>query len=129
MLVIRMTLPRERVNEVRKYGTETDAMQKVVQQLINENGANPDVLESASFKKYHEMYIESNTKFGIAREGIEKSYVPAQLRNENTTWQLDYGTCVLTITHKTEKYTDTSVILDISDVDLSARDIEINRRA
>ena len=112
-----------------QYGTEADAMQKVIQQMIADNAANPDVMESASFKKYHGMYTETLSAFNIAKDEVEKMYVPAQIRNENTTWQLDYGSCVLTITHNTEKYFNDAVALDISDVDPSATDIVINRKA
>lgn len=123
MLIIKMTIPADRVEKVRKLGTESDAMQKVIQQMITDNSTNPDVLSSVAFKKYHEMYTETHTAFELEKEGIERDFVPSAVKNERTEWRLDYITAVLTVTHSSDMFNNN--LPDISDIDPSASGIEM----
>ena len=110
MLKISFMIPEEQVNYIQRFAFEAEGRKKIVMEMIDANKDNPAIIESATFEKYHKLYIEAMASFEIARTQIEKIFVPKELRTSElgsyTQWNLDYLTNEMIINFKSDIYDD-----------------------
>lgn len=106
MLRIVLNLPVEEVNYLQRFAFEMEAQKRIVKEIIVDNPENPAILESGTFKKYHELYQASATAFDVARDAIQNKFVPKELSRfgTDTFWNLEYSTNQMTIDFKGDLY-------------------------
>lgn len=57
-----------------------------------------DLLNTESFEKYHQEYIELTTEYELAKNELENTYIkPMVPEGKNYTWELDFKTYEVTI--------------------------------
>jgi hypothetical protein len=57
-----------------------------------------DLLNTESFQKYHQEYIELTAEYELAKNELENTYVKPMIQGDKTyTWELDFKTYEVTI--------------------------------
>lgn len=98
MNTIEITINNETVDYMERLSYEVEGAKRVIKELISDNDLNPIILEGEIFKKYNERYEEKFAAFEIAKQQLERDYIPEVLKSINTRWNLDFGTGIMTIT-------------------------------
>lgn len=125
MLKIRFYIPQEQVNLIQRFSYDMETRKDIIIQLIITNINSPEILESSTFKKYHDLYAESLSSFEITKSELELFYIPAPLRESLvgiTTWDIDFSTNIFSIDYTGNDFDDDPASLEFAVPD---EDIEI----
>lgn len=125
MLQITFVIPQAEVDYLQRFAFEMESQKRVVKELITDNQDNPAILDTPTFKKYHDMYKESAASFEIARDAIGAKFVPPvlQQKGSDTTWTLSYIDRRMIITYKNNDFDQNYDTIEFSGVE--AIDIEV----
>lgn len=83
------------VDYLERLSFEVEGMKKVVKEIITDAQDNPAVLDGAAFKTYEKRYQERNAAYEVAKNELQKAWIPADLQNSIIQWNLDFATGVL----------------------------------
>ena len=104
MFVKEIFVGEELTNYVERLSREVEGSKEVIAFML-ENNKN---IASDSFKAYKKEYDEVKAEFDIARQEVQDKFVPKALIDfdgNNTSWELDYATQVITIKYTGKKLT------------------------
>lgn len=85
----------ETVDYIERLAFEVEGMKKVVKEIITDAQDNPAVLDGAAFQTYEKRYQERNAAYEVAKNELQKTWIPQDLQNKIVTWNLDFSTGIL----------------------------------
>ena len=86
------------VSALERLSFEYETRKDNIAFLLENHSDDPDFLESAIFQKYQKEEFDAKKAFENAKQDFQTTYVPAELREHQISWSLDYQTRILTIT-------------------------------
>ena len=86
------------VSALERLSFEYETRKDNIAFLLENHADDPDFLESAIFQKYQKEEFDEKKAFENAKQDFQTTYVPAELREHQISWSLDYQTRILTIT-------------------------------
>lgn len=93
--VIRINVNQETVNMIEALHYEVNSRREVIQFMLTkpDPGFNKEL-----FDAYNKEYAEFYAQYDMAKMELQKQYIPEELVAKNASWNLDFGSCELTIT-------------------------------
>ena len=95
----------ELTNYVERLSREVEGSKEIISFML-ENNKN---ISSDSFKEYKKEFDEKKAEFDIAKQEVQKQFVPQGLIDfdgNNTSWELDYATQTITIKYIGKRLTE-----------------------
>ncbi len=92
-------------NYLERLSREVEGSKDIISFMI-ENNKN---INTDAFKAYKKEFDEVYAEFDLAKQDVQKKYVPAELVDkdkEHTSWSLDYATHDITITYDGRLFTE-----------------------
>lgn len=90
----------ETVDYMERLSFEIEGSKRIIKELITDNDTNSSILESETFKKFNARYEEKFAAFEIAKQELEREYIPKVLVENfiSFKWNLNFSTGIMTIT-------------------------------
>lgn len=93
-----ITISEELKNYVERLALDVESRKELIAFLVEgDRGTHTE-----TFKEYHKDYEEAFTAYSLAKDDVQKKYIPQALLDKdafNTKWKLEYATAELTITY------------------------------
>ena len=100
MKTIVIEVDQKDINEIQRAGFEVDGRRGVIDRYLEKhmNDTDSSAIDSKPFNHFMSLLCEAEAHYELAKQQIEKTYIPAIFKDHNATWNLDFNTGELTIT-------------------------------
>ena len=100
MNIINIKVNNEMVDYMERLSYEVEGSKRIIKELITDNADNSSVLEGATFKKYNQRYEEKFAAYEVAKQELQKEYIPKVLIEDKVplNWNLDFSSGIMTVT-------------------------------
>ena len=105
MFIKEITVDQELTNYIERLSREVEGTKEIIAFML-ENNKN---VNTEAFKSYKKEFDATKAEFDLAREDVQKKYVPQALIDadgDNTSWELDYGTAIIKVKYNGHKLTE-----------------------
>jgi hypothetical protein len=89
---IEIKVSQETVDYIQGISFEVSSRQSLLATLATVNG-----VTSASFKEYQKEYFAFDAEYQLIKDRLQEIYIPAELRQHELTWNLDFQRGVLIV--------------------------------
>lgn len=89
---IEIQVSQQTVNYIQGVSFEVSSRQSLLATIGSING-----VTSASFREYQKEYFAFDAEYQLIKERLQEIYIPAELRNHELTWSLDFQRQVLIV--------------------------------
>jgi hypothetical protein len=100
MKTFTISLPEDAVNVVERAAYELNTRQSVVDRYLDRHATDPDesAINSKPFVYFMSLLAEAEASFEIAKQEIQRNYIPEWLNGHAFDWNLEYMTKLITVT-------------------------------
>ena len=105
MITKEITVDTELTNYIERLSREVEGCKEIIAFMLENNKS----IASDSFKSYKAEFNEVKAEFDLAREDVQKKFIPKALIDidgDNTSWELDYATSIIKVKYTGKKLTE-----------------------